>query len=964
MSKIKPAFIAMACILCFACGDKTKVDFSIVPVKGSNGEYQYIDVSQKGKIVINPQFSEATIFRDGLAVIKTRSEDGKWGYIDKKGKFIVPPVYSYAQTFGDGVAWVQMEDQPPMLIDKKGKMVLQIDSLISANPFNHGVSKIEVYSKGEELTMLINKKGEPIVATVVGEEIDNINDGIYSFKNKKSEKWGYKNENGEIAINPQFDIVRPFFDGMAVVKVGEKWGAVDEKGNIIINPQYDNLIYDSDGLFRAIIGKKWGWINKKGEIVINPQFDGATGYHGSKLAPVEMGGKYGYIDKKGQIVINPQFNDAKPFNGDYALVVSGDKMGFINKKGDFVVQPLYDEDIMNSIEYYSASEQNAHDFPPSLQVHLVGEGQNFLPYERLKEKRRELEEEEKKKARSQTLYLSGSQWGDPNTFNPLVEPWLVAWPVNDRFNIMYEPLTAYNSLTGAMEPILGTLVSYNAEKVVVDIQPEAKWSDGVPVTSVDVKFIYELGKRFPQAPINYVGEFVSEIKVDTIDGKERLSFMVDKAKRNNPLVILDQLQAIRIIPAHVFGKYLEENNGDFDAVKKIKCDNNPVVSGPYTIKYYNNERIILERRDDYWGNKVLHGGELPAPKYIIHPIYKNNDYFAINLQKGALDASMNYIPRINDKKKDGVNTWYDSPPYFVPSSMHFLYLNNTKAPLNDKHFRRAMAAAIDYTAISRHALSNYAPKMKPGLIMSVGLEKKYYNEEEVNKHSVPLGDKEYAKKVLKEAGYKPFFDEKGSLKYTIGPNGDALPTLSIKSPAGWSDWEAIVNLLVKQLREVGIDVREDFVDGSQYWPALPSGEFDIIMRKPPVAVTASLPWNRFNAVMSSRNWRPTGNGNFMNENEGRYNNPNAYDYNKRVDELLGLIPLLSKEEEIKSAYIELNNIFLDNQPVIPICHLPEEYYQFSTKAWTGWPTEKNPYAPPQLPWIGSGINILWRLKPL
>jgi peptide/nickel transport system substrate-binding protein len=566
-------------------------------------------------------------------------------------------------------------------------------------------------------------------------------------------------------------------------------------------------------------------------------------------------------------------------------------------------------------------------------------------------------------SRSETLYLSGSQWGAPSTFNPLIEPWMVAWPANDRFNLMYEPLTAYNSLTGATEPILATLISYDTEKVVIDIQPEAKWSDGTPVTSTDVKFIYELGKRFPQATTAYIGEFVSEIKVDTINNIERVSFMVNKKERNNPLAILDQLQAVRIVPAHVFEKYLEENSNNFDEVRKIKCDKDPVVSGPYTLSHYNNERIVLQRRDDYWGNKVLHDGQLPVPKYIIHPIYKGNDNFAMNLQRGDLDASMNYIPRINEKKKDGVSTWYDAPPYFVPGSMHFLYLNNTKAPLNDKKFRRAIAAAIDYSEINRFAISNYMREMKPGLIMPDGLEKKYYDADEVAKNSVPLGDKEYAKKLLAEAGYKAVF-EKDELKQSIGPNGEAIPTMLIRFPAGWSDWEAIVDVVVKHLRSVGIDVRKGSVDGSQYWPALPSGNFDIIMRKPPVAVTASLPWSRFNAVMSSRNWVPVGDGNSMNENEGRYNNPKAPDYNKRVDQLLDLIPLLSKEEEIKAAYIELNNIFLQDQPVIPVCHLPEEYYQFSTKAWTGWPTEKNPFAPPQLPWVGSGINTLWKLQPV
>jgi peptide/nickel transport system substrate-binding protein len=252
--------------------------------------------------------------------------------------------------------------------------------------------------------------------------------------------------------------------------------------------------------------------------------------------------------------------------------------------------------------------------------------------------------------------------------------------------------------------------------------------------------------------------------------------------------------------------------------------------------------------------------------------------------------------------------------------------------------------------------------MKPGLIMPEGLEKEYYNAEEVEAHSVPLGDTAYARKILSDAGYKSVFDDRGLLRFSIGPTGDTLPTLSIRAPAGWSDWEAIVNLVVSQLRAVGIDVREGFVDGSQYWPALPSGQFDIIMRKPPVAVTASLPWNRFNAVMSSRNWRPVGDGNSMNENEGRYNNPNSPDYNKRVDDLLDIIPLMVDKDSLKAAYAELNNIFLSDQPVIPVCHLPEEYYQFSTKVWAGWPTEKNPFAPPQLPWVGSGRNTLWKLQ--
>ncbi|MCL2100784.1 MAG: ABC transporter substrate-binding protein [Fibromonadales bacterium] len=564
--------------------------------------------------------------------------------------------------------------------------------------------------------------------------------------------------------------------------------------------------------------------------------------------------------------------------------------------------------------------------------------------------------------RNETLWLAGSQWGDPNTFNPLVEPWLVAWPVNDRFNLMYEPLIAYNSLTGANEPMLGTLISHDTEKIVVEMQPEAEWSDGKKVTSTDVKFIYELGRRFSHPVFSGFGEFISEITVDTVNAKELVTFVVNKEDRNNPLAILDMLQAIRIAPAHVFEQYLADNDNDFNKTKDIKCDKDPVVSGPYTLIDYNNERIILKRRDDYWGNKVLYDGKLPVPKYIVHPIYKNNDNFAVNLQKGNLDASMNYIPRIDEKRKEGVSTWYNAPPYYVPGSIHFLYLNNTKAPLSDKNFRRAVAAAIDYAAISRRALSNYAPEMKPGLIMHSGLEKKFYDEAEVVKHSVPLGDKEFAKKLLEQSGYKPVFDDKDVLKHTLDPSGNILQPISIKAPSGWSDWESIVKMVVEQLRSVGIDARTGFVDGGQYWTSLPSGDFDMIMRKPPIAVTASTPWSRFNAVLSSRNWVPASGGSNMYENEGRYNNPSDPSYNPRVEELLKAIPLIVDQDSLKAAYVELNNIFLEDQPVIPVCHLPEEYYQFSTKVWVGWPTEKSPFAPPQLPWVGVGRNTLWRLE--
>ena len=565
--------------------------------------------------------------------------------------------------------------------------------------------------------------------------------------------------------------------------------------------------------------------------------------------------------------------------------------------------------------------------------------------------------------RQETLYLSGQQNDAPGTFNPLAESWMTTWPVSGRFNLMYEPLLTYNSLTGEIESLLGSLVSRNNDSIVVDLNPAAKWSDGEKVTSRDVKFIYTMGS------IN-TSEQISAIHVDTIKSEpagavERIAFLVNKKQRNNPLSVLDLLQAIRIVPAHVFEPLIEKL-GSKDEVKKLPMDQNPVVSGPYALRSADPNKIILERRDDYWGNAALHNGQLPAPKYIVHPIYKNNEHNTIAMRSGNLDASQSYIPRINRKAGAGVHTWLNEPPYFLPGAMPMLIINTMKEPLNDKRFRRALATAIDYMALRKFAVSDYTDQIKPGLIMPTHLEGKYISDEDLVKYGVKLtitDEKERVetvKQMLSEAGYKSVWNDDGTLDHMENAKGEKIPTMYITSPNGWTDWEAMVTIAVEGMRKAGIDIREGFVDGGSYWPAMGLGNFDLIMHKPVADVTPSLPWSRFNEIMASRDWQPL--GAWAGVNIGRYNQPGTEGFRPEVDKLLNAIPLMKNADSIATAYRELNRIFMEDQPSIPLVYLPEQFYEFSDRVWTNWPTAENPYAPAQLPWVASGTKTLWNLK--
>jgi peptide/nickel transport system substrate-binding protein len=138
-----------------------------------------------------------------------------------------------------------------------------------------------------------------------------------------------------------------------------------------------------------------------------------------------------------------------------------------------------------------------------------------------------------------------------------------------------------------------------------------------------------------------------------------------------------------------------------------------------------------------------------------------------------------------------------------------------------------------------------------------------------------------------------------------------------------------VTIAVEGMRKAGIDVREGFVDGGQYWPAKGTGNFDLIMDKPVPDISPSLPWSRCEFVMSYRDWRPL--GEWAGTNIGRYNRPGSPEYRPEVDSLIAAIPLMTDKETLKSAYRKLNRIFMEDQPAIPLTYLPEQFYEFSDR---------------------------------
>lgn len=354
------AFAAM--LLFTACSSRDSAgDISLIPV--SNGsDFGYID--GKGQFVINPQFVGATLFRNGMALVKTSGNKGQYGYIDEKGKYIITPAYQQATVFSEGLAFVVSDNEAPKAIDEKGKAKFTLQDAESARPFQESLAAFSSEIDGGAslrqgaITKLkwgfIDKNGAVKISPQYA-AVGNFSDGKCAVMNDDG-KWGYIDKDGKVVINNQFEVAEEFNNDKAIVASGGKAGVIDDKGSYIINPQFSNIIPDGD-MYLISTGNKAGWADKEGKIIINPQFDNAMPFNGNSIAPASSDGNWGYVDKEGKFKINPQFDYALPFNGSTALVKSGNKYGFIDKDGKYKVNPQFDN-VSNDLLIYLTNKNS------------------------------------------------------------------------------------------------------------------------------------------------------------------------------------------------------------------------------------------------------------------------------------------------------------------------------------------------------------------------------------------------------------------------------------------------------------------------------------------------------------------------------------------------------------------------------------------------------------------------------
>ena len=130
-------------------------------------------------------------------------------------------------------------------------------------------------------------------------------------------------------------------------------------------------------------------------------------------------------------------------------------------------------------------------------------------------------------------------------------------------------------------------------RVIFNMRPEARFSDGTPVTAEDVAFTYELFLNEGLASYRAIlGQIVTGVE---IMGPHRIKYsFADDASRRDAIPIVGGLPVKSKAWFEKTGAKLDESRME------------PAIgSGPYVLDSYDiNKRITYKRNPDYWGNDL------------------------------------------------------------------------------------------------------------------------------------------------------------------------------------------------------------------------------------------------------------------------------------------------------------------------------------------------------------------------
>ncbi len=370
--------------------------------------------------------------------------------------------------------------------------------------------------------------------------------------------------------------------------------------------------------------------------------------------------------------------------------------------------------------------------------------------------------------------------------------------------LMFEPLIGMDTVTD--EPI-GTLaksweISPDKKSYTFKIHPDAKWSDGKPVTAADVQFYYDVIMN----PKNLTSLFRVDMsrfaRPEALD-ERTVRITAQEAHWKN----FWTAGGFLALPKHAWeGKDFNEINFEF-----------PVVSGPYRLhQVLTNRSITLQRRGDWWGRNLKINQHKYNFDYLVFRAEEDRIKALEMLKRGDFDLYPIYTARIWAQQTNFPQVeknWVVRQLVYnqEPKAFQGFSLNLRRPLFQDVRVREALARLLNRELMLEKImfneyflLNNYYPDLYPN-----------------NRNpDAPLlnYNPDRARSLLAEAGWK--VDNDGVLK----KNGRALELVILY----WGEALPHYNIYLEDLKAVGIQARLEPVSAATFTKRVDDQDFDLV----------------------------------------------------------------------------------------------------------------------------------------
>jgi peptide/nickel transport system substrate-binding protein len=277
--------------------------------------------------------------------------------------------------------------------------------------------------------------------------------------------------------------------------------------------------------------------------------------------------------------------------------------------------------------------------------------------------------------------------------------------------------------------------------IIFNLVRNATWHDGTPFTSQDVKFSYEkIGPLF--------NSFIA--------GMRRYLEGIDTPDNYTVVFRFNTTWGLVLYPGYFGGagtcispRHLYEGTD----IANNPYNTRPIGTGPFKFKeWVKGQYIVLERNDKYWKKG------LPYLDRIIYKIVPSSEAMMLAFQRGEVDFVWNYgisfahaaqlEKMVLDGRLPGKRVWFFPSPGGSLDVVGFNLHENSTAPLKDVRVRKAIAMAINRSAIAELV---YFGKVEPleTMVSRAPATAMFYPDKRQ-----PGYNPAEANRILDETGYK------------------------------------------------------------------------------------------------------------------------------------------------------------------------------------------------------------------